>query len=101
MKKSPLTTGLLGVEALLAIATLVLCYSYISKAKELRTLQSQAAFINFRQQAVAALATDCAEYSQKNPAILPILEAVGVKPPRPGATPTPATATPAAKPASK
>ena len=80
MKKSPLTTVLLAVETALAIAALALCYSYISKARELRGLQSKVAFINLRQQGITALANDAAEYSQKNPAINPILEAAGVKP---------------------
>jgi len=89
MNKSPLTKVLLGVLTIIALWSLVLCYSFIAKSRELRTLNAQAAQINFRQQAANALVMDVLEYSKKNPAINPILESIQAK----------SNATPAAAPA--
>jgi len=76
MNKSPLTKVLLGVLALISLWSLVLCYSYNSKTRELRLLNGQAAAINFRQQAANALVLDVMKYSEKNPSIKPILESI-------------------------
>ena len=43
-------------------------------------LQSQLSFAQTRSAYIAALAKDAVDYSAKNPAIDPILEAAGVKP---------------------
>ncbi len=79
MKNSPLTTILLAALAISALASVVLCWEYISNARELRALQIQTANINNRQAAMNALATDVLEYSKKNPAVDPILEFVNLK----------------------
>ena len=42
MKNNPLTTILLGVLTLSALASVVLCWLYISNTRELRSLQTQA-----------------------------------------------------------
>jgi hypothetical protein len=94
MKNSPLTTILLGVLTVSALASVVLCWLYISNTRELRSLQSQANIINNNRAVMTALANDAIEYSKKNPAIDPILESVGLKPSKSG---TPAPAKPAAK----
>jgi len=80
MKNTPLTTILLGVLTLSALASVVLCWLYISNTRQLRTLQSQAAFINNNRAIVTALANDTLEYSKTHPAIDPLLISVGFKP---------------------
>jgi hypothetical protein len=94
MKNNPLTTILLGVLTVSALASVVLCWLYISNTRELRSLQSQANMINNNRTVMTALANDTMEYSKKNPAIDPILESVGLKPSK-------STAPAAAKPATK
>jgi hypothetical protein len=79
MKNSSSTTILIGVLAMSVLASVVLCWLYIHNAGELRNLQINAAGINNRRAAITALANDAMEYSQKNPAIIPILEAAGIK----------------------
>ena len=96
MKNSPLTTILLGVLTLSALASVVLCWSYISATRELRLLQTQAALINNNRAMINALAADTVEYSKTHPAIEPILSSVGLKP---AAKPTPPATT--TKPATK
>ncbi len=91
--KSPLTTILLAVLALSALLSLGLCWGYVSNARELRTLQTQAAFINNKRAEINALANLAVQYSQKNPAINPLLESAGLKgglKTAPGTTPKPA-----------
>ena len=80
MKNTPLTTILLGVLTLSAIASIVLCWLYISNTRELRTLQAQAAQINNNRALINALAIDVVEYSKTHPAIDPILESFNMKP---------------------
>ena len=80
MKNTPLTTILLGVLTLSALASIVLCWLYISNTRELRTLQTQAAQINSNRALINALANDVVEYSKTHQAIEPVLESVGLKP---------------------
>jgi hypothetical protein len=80
MKNSPLTTILLGVLTLSALASVLLCWLYISNTRELRSLQTQAAMINNNRAMINALAADSVEYAKTHPAIEPILESVGLKP---------------------
>jgi hypothetical protein len=93
MKNNGMTTILLGILTLSALASVVLCWLYISNTRELRTLQGQANIINNNRTVINALASDTMEYSKKNPAIDPILESVGLKPGKaaPSATNKPAT----------
>jgi len=96
MKNDSLTWLLVGAVGCSAIASLVvLLFCYVPADRELRALQGQAFMMNNRRMGLTALINDAAEYSKKNAAILPILETVGVNPPKtaPAATPN--------KPASK
>ncbi len=80
---------LLGAAAILVLGSVGLCYLYLHNTGELRTLQAQAQQLNSRQQAVNALVSDVVIYSEKNPAIWPILESAGItnRPNRPEAKP--------------
>jgi hypothetical protein len=79
MKNNPLANILLGVLAVIAATSVILCALYLKKSHELRTLQGQAGWINARQAALNQLAVDAVEYSKGNPAIYPVLETVGIK----------------------
>ncbi len=85
MKNSPITTVLVGLLAVSAVASALLSAFYISNAREFRKLNSQVLFVNQRTAAITSLANDAMEYSKRNPAIDPILESVGAKP-KPGQT---------------
>ncbi len=80
MKNSPLTTILLVVAAIAAIASLGLSYLYIKNGRELREAQAKVAQINNSRMLINALVGETVEYSKKNPAIDPILESAGIKP---------------------
>jgi hypothetical protein len=80
MKNTPLISILLGVLTLSTLASVVLCWLYISNTRALRSLQTQAAQINNNRALINALANDTVEYGKTHPAIEPILESVGLKP---------------------
>jgi hypothetical protein len=94
MKNSPLTTVLLGLLTVSALASVVLCWLYISSTRQVRALQTQVNIINNNRTVMTALANDAIEYSKRNPAIDPILESIGLKA---GKTPAPATPKPTTK----
>jgi hypothetical protein len=79
MKNTPLTTILLGVLAFSALLSVVFCWLYISNTRELRSLQSQANFINNNRTIINALANDTLEYSKTHRDIDPVLETLGFK----------------------
>ena len=80
MKNNSLTAILLGALTLSALASVVLCWIFIANACELRTLETQTAFINNNRAVINQLLNDSIEYSRKNPAMIPVLESVGWKP---------------------
>jgi hypothetical protein len=94
MKKSPLTTILLGVLTLSALASVVLCWLNIGNTRDLRTLQAQVTMINNNRTMINALVNDCVEYGKTHHEIDAVLESVGLK----QGKPVPATAS---KPATK
>ena len=99
MNKSPLVTVLLAVLAISALASVTLCYMYVTRSRDLRALQMSVAGIEGNRRLAQAVATDALEYSKTHPAIQPLLDAAGVKLVKPG-TPAPAPA-PTNKPAAK
>jgi hypothetical protein len=93
MKNNSMTTVLLGLLTLSALASVVLCWLYISNTRELRGYQGQAALINNNRAVINSLANDVVEYSKKHPDIEPVLQSVGLKPGKsaPATTTKPAT----------
>jgi hypothetical protein len=67
MKNSPLTTILLALLAISAVLSLVFCWNYIRKSRELRGLQFQVTQINQRSAAINQLMNDVLEYSKRSP----------------------------------
>jgi hypothetical protein len=94
MKNSPLSTILLGVLTLSALASVVLCWLNISNTRELRGLQTQATLINNNRATINALVNDSLEYSKTHHEIDPVLESVGL---RPGKSASTSTSKPATK----
>ena len=80
MKNSPLTTVLLLILVVSALASVTLCWLYMSNVRQSRALQSDAVKMQNNQALVMQLAKDAVEYSKKNPAIDPLLESFNIKP---------------------
>jgi len=77
MKSNAMTTVLLGLLTLSALASVVLCLLFTTNTRQKNVLQSEATAIINKRTIVNALANDAVEYSKKNQAIDPILESVG------------------------
>jgi len=74
--------------------SVIFCLQFTFKSREFRTLNGEVNRINMTRGTLQALANDCLVYSEKNAAIIPILEQVGLKPAK-------AAPAPPAKPATK
>jgi hypothetical protein len=70
---------LLILQVINSLTAAACCWKYMAYTRELRTLQTQTAFINNNRSLMNAFASDALEYSKKNPSIDPILESVGLK----------------------
>lgn len=84
MKSNSLSAVLLGVLAISALASVVLCMMYASNVHKLRGLQGQVAAVQNNKVMATQLAADLMEYSKRNQAIIPVLESVGFRPPASG-----------------
>jgi len=80
MKNYMGTAILLGLLAVSAACSVVLSWQYKSNSGELRRLQSSVNQITVRRATVNQLAHEAVKYSERNPAIDPILQAAGAKP---------------------
>jgi hypothetical protein len=80
MKSNTLTTILNCVLALSLLLSVIFCLQFIFLSREVRNISSQVSGINTYRSTLQALANECVAYSEKNHAIDPILESVGIKP---------------------
>lgn len=79
MKSNSTTAVLLGVLAVSALTSVVLCMMWINNVREFRGLQFQVNEMQRNRMLATQLAGELVEYSKKNPAINPMLESVGIK----------------------
>ena len=79
MKNDPITTLLLVLFTVCVLATAVTSFAFVSGMRTLHTLQYESAIITRKRTVAQALASDAVEYSKHNPAILPILQSVGIR----------------------
>jgi hypothetical protein len=80
MNKSSATTVLLVVLLISALASVLFCGLYIRSAMRMRDVQRGMASAQAYRNLFMSLVNDTMEYSKKNPAVDPILEAAGIKP---------------------
>lgn len=90
MKSNLLLLGPACLLALLALGVTGLSFQYVQLTRELNRSQAALAQIEIRQNRIKALVNECVEYSQRNPAILPLLQSIGIKPANAGASQKPA-----------
>jgi hypothetical protein len=99
MKNSSFVNVLLAVLTASALASLVLCGLYISKARQLRSLSTLQGRERYEMAIFNQLANDVLEYSKTHPAINPIVDTY-LKPKAqaaPAAPAAPASPRPASK----
>lgn len=85
MKNNTLSILLLAAAAVSVLATAGLAVLQVRSLAQMQSQKLQVATVERERSTVLGLANDAAEYSKRNPAILPILEIIGVKV-KPGAT---------------
>ena len=86
MQKNPLIALLVGALCVCAIFTFIETVGYEMHLRQLRTLQPKLANVQNAQIIVNSLVNDTAEYSKRNPAVIPILQAaVNKQPAKPAA----------------
>ena len=89
MKNNSLITALVAALGMGSVAILALAAGFEFNYRRLRTLQQQVVAAQNSRALVNALADDAVEYSKRNPAITPILQAIVVKPGQPAANSIP------------
>jgi hypothetical protein len=80
MKNTRLTSILIGLTAFSAVASLILCGIVIKRAREIGTLQMQAAAVQQNRMAATQLLGELNEYSKRDPQIRPILQSLANPP---------------------
>lgn len=80
MKRETLASLLVATVLLSVLATSFFCFRSVQLGRLQRRYQQEAGAINQNRVVLQRLVAECLEYSRKNPAILPVLESVGVRP---------------------
>ena len=83
MKSNALTTILTGVLAFSVLLSVIFCLQFIFLTRDIRSINAQVNGINTYRASLGALYDDCVAYSERNQAIIPVLESVGYKRPAP------------------
>lgn len=79
MKNSPLTTLLLALLTASALFSIIICWLYVGRTREIRYYKVLVGQIENNRRLAQSLAAEAVEYSKKNPAIDPLLESAGIK----------------------
>jgi hypothetical protein len=79
MKNNQLTTILLGLLTISALASVVLCWLYISSTRQKNSMEFNVKQMNQNRYVMSELVKDTLEYSKTHPAIDPILESLRLK----------------------
>jgi hypothetical protein len=71
---------LLATALLVSVAlTAGLCYWYLQCTRQLTVAQMEVARANSNRAAMQSLAAECVEYAKRNPAIIPVLQGLGLR----------------------
>ena len=79
MKRDPMTMLLAAALLLSVTATAGLCYWYLQAFRQHQAAQEEVARINRNKALMQALAAESGEYARRNPALLPVLQSLGLR----------------------
>ena len=79
MNRDPITLLLATALLVGATATAGICYWYLQCIRDHQVAQEEVARINRNKSYMQALAAESVEYARKNPALVPILQSVGLR----------------------
>jgi hypothetical protein len=89
MKSNPLISILMAILFINAAGSALLAYQYVRSVRKLQVLQRSNTLVKQEIALFNSLVNDTMEFSKKNPAILPVLNIIGIKA-KTNAAPTPA-----------
>jgi hypothetical protein len=87
MKTNTINSVLTGVLAVSLVLSMVFAFQFLNLNRNVRLLSGQVNSINVYRSGVQQLLNDCLQYSERNPALTPLLETIGVKQSKAAATP--------------
>jgi len=93
VKSNLLLLGPACLLALLALGVTGLSFQYVQLTRELNQAHATLAQVELRQNRIKALVNESLEHSQRNPAILPVLQSIGIR-----SSTTPTTTSPSPNP---
>ena len=79
MNREPITIILAATLLVSVILTAGLCYWYLQCTRQLQFAQMEVARANANRAAMQSLANETMEYARRNPAIIPVLQALGLR----------------------
>jgi hypothetical protein len=79
MNRDPMSFILAAVLLASAAITAGLCYWFLQNSRQHQILQSEVIRVNRNRALLQAFGNDAIEYSRKNPAILPVLQSLGMR----------------------
>ena len=79
MNRDPVPAILAVVLLVSVTATAGLCYWYLRSTRELQQIQAQVAQVNSRRALMQSLASEAMEYAKRNPAMVPVLQSLGLR----------------------
>jgi hypothetical protein len=80
MNRDPVSMILAGLLLVSVTATAGLCYWYLQCTRHNQQAQAQIAQLNANRARMQSLANESAEYARRNPAIIPVLQTLGMRP---------------------
>jgi hypothetical protein len=79
MNREPFTLLLAGALLVGAMLTAGLCYWYLQCTRQLHIAQLEVARANTNRAAMQSLANETIEYARRNPAMVPVLQSLGLR----------------------
>lgn len=79
MNRDPIPLLLAAALVIGAAATAGLCYWYMQSLRQHQMAQEEVARINRNKALMQSLATESVEYARRNPAIVPVLQGLGIR----------------------
>jgi len=80
MKREPNTAMLVVIFAIATLGTVVVCYQFLKEARMAQRLQQQSVAVNQRKALLQSLVMELNEYSRRDPAIIPTLDRLNMRP---------------------
>ena len=79
MNRDPMNVALAAILLISVTVTAGLCYWFLQSSRQHQLLQSEVARVNRNRALIQAFGSDAVEYSRQHPAIMPVLQSLGMR----------------------